>query len=84
MDERKDNACMSIDLKIRHSTAKYSWLCFRHATQEAMRGETVETELVESSHESYIGHTVCDLCSMEWTEKEKHLREWFEKYRKNK
>ena len=72
-----------MDLQIKYSSSAYSWLCFRHAVQEAMRSENIETEIT-SLKDSFWIIPICDLCAMEKSDKENARIEWYEKYRKDK
>jgi len=56
---------MNINLQVRFYTEDYSWLCFRHAVQEASKGKDVKTEIDEYDVEYYGGPTFCLLCSQE-------------------
>jgi hypothetical protein len=55
---------MNIKIQLRLYTKEYSWLCFRHATQEAMKGAMVESE-IDDYNDYYMGPTYCQLCSKE-------------------
>ena len=56
---------MNLNLKIRFYTEDYSWLCFKHAAQEASKGEDVKTEVDDYGSENYLGTTWCLLCDEE-------------------
>lgn len=56
---------MNFNLQTRYYTEEHSWLCFRHAVQEAVKGKDVKTELDDYSSEYYLGPLDCLLCDME-------------------
>lgn len=70
---------MSVTLHIKYSTKTYRWLCFKHATQEAMRGDDVEAEIVDAYYVDMSAGS-CNLCDMGVEESEKAMAEWYEKY----
>lgn len=55
---------MHMNLQVRYSTDKDSWLCFKHAVQAAMNGEDVKTEIDDFSG-GYMGRTWCQQCTDE-------------------
>ena len=53
-------------MKIRYSSDKFSWLCFRHATQLAVQNNVaINVDIDDYDSEYYGGSTVCKLCSDE-------------------
>ena len=66
-------------LIIEYSSATYSWLCFRHAVQEAMRGEDVKTEIVDAGSLKMTTDS-CSLCEMVEDMEEGGMDEWYKKY----
>jgi hypothetical protein len=53
---------MRIELQLKLSTKKYSWLCFKHAIEESLKGAYVEKEIDDFNSEYYTGVTVCERC----------------------
>ena len=68
-----------MNLYIKYSTKTYQWLCFKHATMEAMRGEDVEAEVIDAYEMEMSGDT-CRLCAMKWAYNENAMSEWYENY----
>ena len=60
---------MQLALEIRYYTEEYPWLCFRHAVEEANKGQSVKTEIDDFSRDSYLGPTECPLCYFSLKEK---------------
>ncbi|MEE9238030.1 MAG: hypothetical protein V3U58_00550 [Thermodesulfobacteriota bacterium] len=56
---------MELNVKIRFSTKKHSWLCFRHAVFLCFQEKDVEIDFGDYDSEYYMGTTVCNLCSDE-------------------
>ncbi len=56
---------MELNGKIRFSTKKYTWLCFRHAVFLSLRKKDVEVDFGDYDSEYYIGTTICNICSDE-------------------
>ena len=54
---------MDLRLEIKFYTDKYSWLCFRHAVEEVLKGEDVKTEIDNYRDENYLGTVNCIRCS---------------------
>ncbi len=50
-----------MQLEIKYSSSTYSLLCFRHAVQEAMRGENVESYLAEQE----LNEAVIEICRIQ-------------------
>ena len=71
-----------MQLEIKYSSSTYSLLCFRHAVQEAMRGENVESYLAEQESNDYYDPECCNLCTMEHDPEENALAEWYGNYMK--
>lgn len=67
-----------MNLVIKYSSEDYSSLCFRHAVQEAMRSQKIETEI--GSLETLLLTLSCALCDMEESKEENALTEWFYNY----
>lgn len=61
---------MYMNLQVRYSTDKDSWLCFKHAVQAAMNGEMVETDIDDYSSSHYMGRTWCEKCAEESDEED--------------
>lgn len=68
-----------MNLRIKYSSSTYSWLCFRHAVQEAMRGDDVKTEIVDSGYIEEMTDS-CSLCDMAEKKDEDSMDEWYKKY----
>ena len=76
-----------MQLEIKYSSSTYSLLCFRHAVQEAMRSEKIDTTIIDQDSADYFEKGYCNLCTMEQeTEEEKTnaLRKWYANYRRGK
>lgn len=73
-----------IRIEIKYSTKSYVWLCFRHAAQEAMRGENVNTDVITPAEKKFYVLTDCILCAMGETKEENRMKDWYDDYRKNK
>lgn len=56
---------MDIRLRIRYSTEKREWLCFRHAVALAMIGRNIHTEIDDFDSRYYHLDTTCYLCRHE-------------------
>lgn len=69
-----------IRLQIKYSSSTYSWLCFRHAVQEAMRSEDVKSEIGDWYPASHSGQLMCDLCKMEVNDADNARAKWYENY----
>jgi len=54
---------MNLRIQVRYYTKTCSWLCFRHAVAQALKGEEVHTELDDYDVEYYLGTTRCVVCS---------------------
>lgn len=50
---------MQMNLRVRFFTEVYGWLCFKHATTEALAGREVKTEIDDYDSEYYMGTTWC-------------------------
>ena len=51
-----------MQLQVKFSTKKHSWLCFKHAVEEAQKGHDVETDIDNFHDGYYMGSTYCKLC----------------------
>ena len=74
---------MKVILQIKYSSSTYLYLCFRHAVQEAMRGEDIETEIVDSGYLETMTDS-CHLCEMSEEEREEAIMNWYMHYKENK
>lgn len=73
-----------MEIQIKFSSKTYSWLCFRHAVQEAMRGEDIKPEIDDWSSNYYMGTTFCILCSSELNESKEDMQKWYDHFREDK
>ena len=71
-------------LQTKYSSPAYSWLCFRHAVQEAMRGEHVRSEIGDWHPKSHSGQLACDLCKMEVDDSANARAKWYDNFRQGK
>ncbi len=62
--------CNNHDHYITYSNDEYSYLCFRHATLEAINGKTVSTEV-----QLDCPKTDCDICDQEYLDLKNYTQE---------
>ncbi len=61
----------NMSLSIRYSSPEHSFLCFRHAVTEAMKGAEVRSEFDEDAGSEYdMRSSTCALCYEEWEREE--------------
>ena len=71
-------------LQIKYSSSSYSWLCFRHAVQEAVRSEKIKSEIIDQDSDDYFEEGYCNLCAMEKSNEVNARIEWYDNFRKGK
>lgn len=68
-----------MELTVKYSSKDYVFLCFRHAVQEAMRGENIDVEIIDMNYLDRMT-SGCSLCDMAEQEQDNRLEEWYKNY----
>jgi len=72
-----------MELTTKYSSKIYEVLCFRHAVQEAMRGENIDVTVIDANHLQHM-FSSCFLCDAENKKSEKSLLDWYHNFRFDK
>ena len=77
---KRDGTYSTMNLEIKYSSSTYSWLCFRHAVQEAMRSEKIGSAIINQGSDDYFEKGYCELCTIENSAEENARIEWYDNF----